>query len=91
MKKISKIFLGTVLAVALLSVITGCDKKKKTEEPVTDVQATTLTVDASDYGKWVYISFVQKKEVEISDSLSIHFPFSSAATPSESSFTYIVA
>jgi hypothetical protein len=67
MKKTSRFFLGAVLAVTLLSITTGCDKKEKEEEKKEDVQATTLTVDATAYDKWIYVSFVQGKVVEIAD------------------------
>ncbi|MDR0604427.1 MAG: HmuY family protein [Bacteroidales bacterium] len=74
MKKISKNFLGAVLAVTLLSITIGCDKETKPKDDSSTtgsgdstiivsgdstivVQVKTLTVDASNYGKWVYISF----------------------------------
>jgi hypothetical protein len=64
MKKTSAFFLGAILAVTLLSITTGCDKKEKEKE---EVQVPTLTVDATAYDKWIYVSFVQGKVVEIAD------------------------
>jgi hypothetical protein len=66
MKK-SKIFLGTVLAAVVLIITTGCPGEKEKDKKPTDPTVKTLTVDASDYAKWVYVSFVQGKVVEISD------------------------
>jgi hypothetical protein len=67
MKKTGKICSTVLLTALLFSVTTGCDKKPKPEPTPDEKQATTLTVDASDYTKWVYVSFVQGKVVEISD------------------------
>ncbi|MDR2410406.1 MAG: HmuY family protein [Bacteroidales bacterium] len=69
MKKASKFFLGAICAVTLLSITTGCDKDKDKDKDkqTEEIQATTLTVDATAYEKWIYVSFVEGKIVEISD------------------------
>jgi hypothetical protein len=66
MKKTSNIFLGAILVV-LLNITIGCKKDDPKPEPTPAPGEKTLTVDATDYGKWVYISFVEGKVVEVSD------------------------
>jgi len=64
MKK-RNVFLGLALVVAMATIFSSCEPKP---DPVPEEKETkTLTVDASAYDKWVYVSFVQGKIVEISD------------------------
>ncbi len=67
MKK-RNIFLGLIV-LGLISVVTvGCkDKGPEDSDSDDEVTPTTLTVDATAYDKWAYVSFVQGKVVEISD------------------------
>ena len=59
------IFLGVALSVVALTV-SSC-KEEKPEKPDEPKETKTLTVDATKYDKWVYVSFVQGKVVEIAD------------------------
>ncbi|MDR0368942.1 MAG: HmuY family protein [Bacteroidales bacterium] len=59
------LFLGlAVLAIAAFTTV-GC--KPDAEDEPEQKEAVTLTVDASGYENWVYVSFEQKKIVNVSD------------------------
>ncbi|MDR1793203.1 MAG: HmuY family protein [Bacteroidales bacterium] len=52
-------------SLSMLSVVLlGCEKPKEVEELK---ESKTLTVDATAYDKWVYVSFKDAKTVEITD------------------------
>jgi hypothetical protein len=58
----------TQLVIATLSVCSlmmACKKPEKVEEPAKN--STTLTVDATAYNKWIYVSFKEGKTVAITD------------------------
>ena len=60
------IFLGLALFLVVALTISSCkEEKKKTPEETKEIKA--LTIDATKYDKWVYVSFVQGKVVEISN------------------------
>ena len=60
------IFLGLALFSVVALTVSSC-KPEETKKPEEPKETKTLTVDATKYDKWIYVSFVQGKVVEVSD------------------------
>ncbi len=62
--------LSVIVLLSVSLVFTSC--KKDEAEPTKKANENTITIDASDYGKWVYFSFAKGKIVEVTDFKRSH-------------------
>jgi hypothetical protein len=64
----SSIFSKVAIVALLAALSIGCKPEETDSDDVVSPETKTLTVDASAFEKWAYVSFVQGKEVVISDT-----------------------